>query len=237
MIDLHSHVLPFVDDGAKDEKMSIEMLMSAKSQGVDVVAATPHFIPKSNDYISTFLEKRNEGYDKLVKAAQGRGDLPKVILGAEVNLRKDISDFSDLKSLCYENTNYILLELSDVGKASEVAEWIYNISIKGLRPVIAHIDRYPDYKDVMDELAHLDVVYQVNASRFFTMSDRHLLKKIFKKGNRFVVSTDMHNVTTRVCNMAEAKMIADKKFSSISDLLFNNGAEAIINNHMFPAFN
>ena len=105
MIDLHSHVLPFVDDGAKDEKMSIAMLELAKMQGVDVVAATPHFIPKSKEYVETFLEKRNAGYDKLVKAMEGRDDLPKIVLGAEVNLCKDISDFP-LSSLCYGNTIY-----------------------------------------------------------------------------------------------------------------------------------
>lgn len=236
MIDLHSHVLPYVDDGAKDESMSIEMLLSAKAQGVDVVAATPHFIPKSKDYVDTFLEKRNSGYAKLEAAMSERNDLPKIVLGAEVNLCKDISDFPNLQSLCYENTNYILLELSDNGNASEVAEWIYNITIKGLRPVIAHVDRYPDYRDVMDELSHLDVVYQVNAARFLTMSDRGLLKKIFRNHNKFVVSTDMHNITTRVCNMEQAQKIALKKFPAMTKMLFGGGAEAILGNSSFPAF-
>ena len=129
--------------------------------------------------------------------------------------------------------HYILLELSDNGDASEVAEWIYNISIKGFRPVIAHIDRYPDYRDVMDELSHLDVVYQVNAARFLTMSDRGLLKKIFKTHDKFVVSTDMHNLTTRICNMGDAYKIAAKKFPSMIDMLFGGGAENILNNRNF----
>ena len=228
MIDLHSHVLPYVDDGAKDENMSIEMLISAKSQGVDIVAATPHCIAKNQEAVEAFLEKRNAGYDKLMSAISGRNDLPEIVLGAEVNLYKDISDLPNLAALCYENTNYILLELSDNGNASEVAEWIYNITLKGLRPVIAHVDRYPDFNDVMDELAHLDVVYQVNAARFLTMSDRRLLKKVFKKGERIAVSTDMNNVTTRICNMEKAYDIALKKFPAMSDMLFTECAKSVL---------
>ena len=229
MIDLHSHVLPYVDDGAKDENMSIEMLLSAKNQGVDIVAATPHCIAKSKEAVDAFLEKRNAGYEKLMSAILGRNDLPEIVLGAEVNLYKDISDLPNLSSLCYENTNYILLELSDNGNASEVAEWIYNITLKGLRPVIAHVDRYPDFNDVMDELSHLDVVYQVNAARFLTMSDRRLLKKVFRKGEKIVVSTDMHNVTTRICNMEKAYNLALKKFPAMCEMLFTEGAKTLLN--------
>ena len=229
MIDLHSHVLPYVDDGAKDENMSIEMLLSAKNQGVDIVAATPHCIAKSKEAVDAFLEKRNAGYEKLMSAISGRNDLPEIVLGAEVNLYKDISDLPNLSSLCYENTNYILLELSDNGNASEVAEWIYNITLKGLRPVIAHVDRYPDFNDVMDELSHLDVVYQVNAARFLTMSDRRLLKKVFRKGEKIVVSTDMHNVTTRICNMEKAYNLALKKFPTMCEMLFTEGAKTLLN--------
>ena len=236
MIDLHSHVLPYVDDGAKDENMSIEMLSFARMQGVEVVAATPHCIPKNSEAVASFLEKRKNGYEKLMSAVAGRNDLPRVVLGAEVNLYKDISDYPNLSSLCYENTNYILLELSDNGNASEVAEWIYNISIKGFRPVIAHIDRYPDYDEVMNELSHLDIVFQVNAGRFLTMSDRRLLKDVFKRHNRFVVSTDMHNTTTRICNMEKASNIALKKFPAMHKMLFGKGAEAILSDSSFPEF-
>ena len=234
MIDLHSHVLPYVDDGAKDEKMSIEMLLDAKNQGVDIVAATPHCIPKSKEAVDAFLAKRNAGYEKLVSAIGSRTDLPKLVLGAEVNLYKDISDLPNLSELCYENTNYILLELSDNGNASEVAEWIYNITLKGLLPVIAHVDRYPDYKDVMDELSHLDVVYQVNASRFLTMSGRRILRSVFKRHNKIVVSTDMHNVTTRICNMEKAYNVASKKFPGISRVLFEDGARSVLSSGNMP---
>ena len=236
MFDLHSHILPFVDDGAKDVEMSLAMLKTAKEQGVELVAATPHCMAKDSEAVDDLLEKRQNSYEKLISAIKDKSEYPEIILGSEIHLCKDISDYPNLAALCYQNTNYILLELPDKNSPSEIAEWIYNISIKGFRPVIAHIDRYPDYDEIMDELSHLDVIYQVNAARFLTMGDRHLLKKIFKGHNKFFVSSDMHNVTTRVSNMGRAKEIADKKFSAMSNMLFEEGGRAVVENRSFPDF-
>ncbi len=233
MFDLHSHTLPFVDDGAKDVEMSLAMLKSAKEQGVDLVAATPHCVAKDAEAVDALVTKRQAGYEKLMEAIKDKSEYPEIILGAEVYLCKDISDYKNLSSLCYQNTNYILLELPDDNHPSEIAEWIYNISIKGYRPVIAHVDRYPDYDEIMEELGHLDVIYQINAARFLSMSDRRLLRSIFKRHDKFFVSSDMHNTTTRICKMGAAKIIADKKFSNMSRMLFEDGARFIVENKSF----
>ena len=231
--DLHSHVLPFVDDGAKNMEMSLEMLRNAKAQGVDTVVATPHCITDVNEAIAKFVAKRNDSYEKLLSEIEGKAEYPKVLLGCEVYLGCDMSDFEDLSKLCYEGSDYILLEMPSGFEPSEIAEWIYNISIKGLRPVIAHIDRCPDYDEIMQELSGMDVVYQVNASQFLTMKGRHLLKKIFKHHNKFFVSSDMHNTSSRCCNLNEAKAICDKKFAKMSSLLFEDGASYILSNKAF----
>lgn len=236
MFDLHSHVLPFLDDGARDVNMSLAMLKESKEQGIEKVVATSHCVVKDQESIDKFLTKRQENYEKLMAEIPDKGIYPEILLGAEVHLCKDISEFDNLSSLCYQNTNYILLEMSEDYKPSNLSEWVYNISIKGFRPVIAHVDRYSFYRDIIDELSHLDVVYQINASRFLTMSDRHHLKNVFKLHNKFVASSDMHNLTSRVCNMAPARKIAEKKFSAMCPMLFEEGATAILENRAFPEF-
>ncbi|MBR2021020.1 MAG: hypothetical protein IJ939_01155 [Clostridia bacterium] len=235
MFDLHSHVLPFVDDGAKDIEMSLAMLKTAKEQGVELVAATPHCMPKDWESIDAVVEKRNAEYKKMNELISDKNEYPRLVYGTEVHLCKDISEYEELSSLCYCNTNYILLEMPRDNMPSKIAEWVYNVCIKGYRPVIAHIDRYSFYSEIMDELSHLDVVYQVNAARFLTMSDRRLLRKIFRKHDKFIVSTDMHNLTTRTCNMGKARAVAEKKFPEMCDMLFESGAKAILNNESFPA--
>ena len=237
MYDLHSHVLPCIDDGSNSEEMTLDMLRKAKEQGVNLVAATPHCFAKSQEDIDVLVEKRNAQYDRIRQIISGYEEFPEIITGSEVLLCKDISEFDNLQHLCYENTNYIMLELPGDNMPSQIAEWVYNICIKGFRPVIAHIDRYSFYKEIMSELSHLDVVYQVNASRFLTMSDRHHLKNIFKLHNKFFVSSDMHNLSSRTNRMGEARCIAEKKFSSKCSVLFNDGAEAILKNMPFPELN
>lgn len=233
MYDLHSHCLPGLDDGAKNVEMSLEMLRSAKAQGVNTVCATPHCITDVDEGIVTFLEKRSKAFSKLDEYLKTDESLPKLVVGAEVYLGCDMSDFEHLPLLCYGDTNYILLEMPSGFEPSELAEWIYNISIKGLRPVIAHIDRCPDYEEIMEALEGTDVIFQINASQFLTMSGRFLLKKIFKKNCRFFVSSDMHNTSSRACNIGKAREICDKKFPRLSNELFSETAANILLNKTF----
>lgn len=233
MLDLHSHVLPKVDDGAKDVEMSLEMLKEAKRQGVDVLCATPHCVTDKEEGIASFLEKRKYAYEKLVSAMDNSDIYPKIVLGAEVYLGCDMSEFSNLHELCYEQTDYILLELPHGYKPEELAERVYNIKIKGMKPVIAHIDRYSAYKEIIEELAPLDVVFQLNASQFKSISGRRILRNAFRMYDKFVVSSDMHNLSERPCNMENAHKAAVKKFSDISEMLFLTGGECILGNKPF----
>lgn len=235
MIDMHSHSLPGVDDGAKTIRDSLSMLSMAKQQGVTLVAATPHCITDREEGVAEFVRKRQAAYEALKKAIEeDGGDYPDVIYGAEVYLGCDISEFSNLHDLCYQNTDYILLEMPSGYSCEDLSEWIYNISTKGLRPVIAHVDRYSRYKQFMDEFNSVTgMVYQINASEFETMASRRLVKSILKRHDRIIVSSDMHNCTTRPCNMLDAYNSAMKKFPKYCDMLFKTGAECIVNNAEF----
>lgn len=236
MFDLHSHILPFTDDGARDVKMSLAMLEAAKEQRIEKVVATSHCVVKDQKAIDDFIAKRQENYEKLLSEIADKNKYPEILLGAEVHLCKDISEFDNLSALCYQNTNYMLLEMSKENKPAKLSEWVYNIIIKGFRPVIAHVDRYSFYEEIMDELSPFDVVYQVNAARFLSMSDRRHLKNVFRLHNKFVASSDMHNISSRVCNMAQARKIAEKKFPDMTGMLFEEGARAILSNKAFPEF-
>lgn len=232
MIDMHAHCLPDVDDGAKTIQESLEMLHCAKKNGVSVVAATPHCITDKEEGVAEFLKNRNEAYMALAdRISKNKEAYPDIVLGAEVYLGCDISEFSNLHDLCYENTDYLLVEMPSRYETNTLSEWIYNISVKGIVPVIAHVDRYTRYKEFIAEFSQVsDVVFQINANNFLTVSGRHLLKTLFKLHSNFVVSSDMHNCTTRPCNMPDAYRIAGKKFKENRDMLFEFCGEKILNN-------
>lgn len=234
--DLHSHFLPSIDDGAKSVSMSLEMLSDAASQNIELVAATPHCLAHTKQDIDAFLEARETSYCDLLReisVQHKEQSVPKIVLGAEVYLGCDISEFSNFDALCYGGTEYILLEMSNDCEASRLAEWVYNVTSKGIKPIIAHIDRYSFYKELMLELSGIKVIYQVNASNFFNISGRIRLRNIFSKHDKFFVSSDMHNMTTRRCNMSGAGEIARKKFSSMYEMLFEKGARMVIENKCF----
>ncbi len=238
MIDLHSHVLPGMDDGAKNVDMSIAMLKEAKRQGVSLVAATSHCVTDKESGIEKFLTKRSKAYEELSAAMSSCEDeCPKIILGAEVYLGCDLSELPNLSKLCLSDTDYILLEFAHGYDAGRLAEWVYNISIKGIKPVIAHIDRYGNLVDIMQELQGVDVVYQVNASRFCSMLGRMTLKKVFDNSDKILVSSDMHNLTNRAPNMAAAYEVAGKKFKGLQSMLFEDCARCVTENKPFALQN
>lgn len=230
MIDMHSHCLPLMDDGADSIDTSLEMLRFAKANGAHTVAATPHY-NCTKQSVDEFLNKREYSYSLIKETVlNAPGVYPKITFGAEVLLCSDLSEGIDLKKLCYAGTDYLLIELNSIYSPSTVSEWIYNISIRGYKPIIAHIDRYADHKDIMQELCGVDVVYQINAARFLGLFSNGAVKDILKRHDKFIVSSDMHNLTTRSFNMHIAYNKAKKYAGERLGFMFNDGAAAILNN-------
>ena len=108
-IDFHSHILPGIDDGAKNAETSLAMLSMAAAQHVDVMIATPHFYA-SHDRIERFLEKREVAWQKLQNAVaetETADAYPKLYTGAEVAFFDGISRADDIRKLTIAGTNKI----------------------------------------------------------------------------------------------------------------------------------
>ena len=88
IIDMHCHILPGVDDGARDVETSLAMLEASRAQGVQYMVATPHFYA-TRDRVDTFLDRRREAWETL-KPRMG-ADFPGIVLGAEVAFFRGIS--------------------------------------------------------------------------------------------------------------------------------------------------
>jgi protein-tyrosine phosphatase len=225
MTDLHTHILPGIDDGAKDAKESIAMILSAYEQGVNFIAATPHVMPHGEEEIGKFLIRREECFNALREEIAKRDeDFPRLTLGAEVFLDNDITQYKNFRSLCYVNTNVMLLEL-DPGKYSDkYSEWIYSIVKAGVKPVIAHVDRYPWRDELFEDTQFLGAVHQINASRFLTLSGRRTARGIIQHGGCCIVASDMHNLESRPCNMKQAYVKMEKYDEVEAEDVFSKNA-------------
>lgn len=223
-IDIHTHCLPNVDDGAKSVEESLAMLSESFLQGVKICAATPHCTIHKSDDVKKFLAKRQSGFEKIKDAIDSE-NYPKVILGAEVFLDNDINRYENIEKLCLEGTNYIMLEFPVNKARAEWSEWIYNLNRKDVKVIVAHVDRYAEWEKMMNDFSGLDVIYQVNTSRFTDFWSGGLLKKLMKHNSKYIISSDMHNLTTRKCNMMAAYEKAKRKYPNDADALFGLNAE------------
>ena len=229
MIDLHSHFLPDIDDGAKNAVQSIAMLKESFSQGVRLCIATPHATIHCNNDIEEFLLARKRAIALLKSNLTNRNDIPKLSVGAEVYWDNNINQYENIERLCIYGTNALLVEFPLSRHISKYAEeWFYELNRKGIIPVIAHIDRYVFWEEILEKLEGLKVNYQINASKFLSISGRILLRKILKYDTNYIISSDMHNTSTRACNMAAAYKKAKSKYPHIAEDLFLNNAKNIL---------
>lgn len=228
MIDLHTHILPGIDDGAADIAQSLQMLEESRNQGVTRCIATPHIRLHSEGDIDSFLQQRDAAMAQLAEATAGM-QLPQVIAGAEVYMDNDISHFDGIHRLCMGNTDFMLVEFPLFSyPGQECCEWLYNLNRKGIIPIIAHIDRYAYWKELISGFAGVRLVYQVNNVRAHEMHGRRLIKKLIGTGYMVVMSSDMHNTDTRPCDVKKAYDVLKKKMPAYADGLFQENAEMLL---------
>lgn len=230
MIDFHSHILPGMDDGAADADISLEMLRRSKDSGVELVVSTSHFYLSDND-VDEFLQRRRFACDALKTAMQSDGgSFPDIIFGAEVAYARHIANVKDIKKLCIEGTDYMLLELPYDDWDSNLFEDIYSLTLLGIRPILAHLDRFMYQEQHFDDLLSLNVLCQINADSLMTSKGRKNILKLFKLDAAHILGSDMHNITSRAPNLAEGYAMLTKKFGSeYSDYLKSNSVRILDN--------
>lgn len=221
-IDIHSHFLPKLDDGAKSENESVMMLNDSKKQGVEVCVATPHIAIHHAKSITHFLFNREKSIECLkTKIRETKKEVPLLLLGAEIFLDNDISQYEDISKLCIENTRCLLVELSPLGYNPRYTEWIYSLTMKGYLPIIAHIERYPYIQELFRDLDGVDVVYQMNAKAILKRKWRSFLVSNYEINERkIVVASDMHNLSLRKCLLGKAREKLEKNHLAIAQEAF-----------------
>ncbi len=216
MIDFHSHFLPGIDDGSDSISLSLTMLDAWCNQGIDTVAATPHFYADRNNP-ERFIRKREAAYNS-VREAMARysptngGQWPDIKLGSEVHFFDGISRFEGLNELCLEGTNLLLLEMPFRTWTSRMIDEVGIIaSTTGLMPVAAHIERYFDQpRSLVKAFLDLDIFFQSNAEFFLESKTSRKAVKMLKKGVITFLGSDAHNMGPRAVNLGPALRVISK---------------------------
>lgn len=218
MTDLHTHILPGVDDGARDVQMSISMLRMEREQSVSTVVLSPHFY-SDRENVDQFLQRRSVAFQALQSAlgqlpAQERETLPRLVLGAEVAWRSDLVECEQLTELCIGTTNNLLLELPFTPWSNRLFDQLYDLmGCAGVTPVIAHLDRYlglqrPRY---IQEVLELGVPVQISAEILLHPFVRGKALKMLRCNQAHLLVSDCHDTGDRAPNLHKGMEIVRRK--------------------------
>ena len=227
MIDIHTHILPFVDDGSIDNNLSLEMLKECVKQEVTDVFLTPHF-RKMYKLSPNVLLGEFEKFKGIVRDA----NIPiNLYLGQEIFIDNNYKNlFEAKKVLTMNNSKYVLIEF-DYGVGVDMADIVYELKMLGYIPIIAHYERYlMSDVETAHELKALGALIQINAESIVGNNKRYyasLIKKLFKNNLVDFVASDVHY--NRLNNLALAKKFVQKKFGKEkADKIFIENAKMII---------
>lgn len=219
-MDIHSHVLPGIDDGSKSVEESLLMLAASARQGVRRIAATPHFYPMENSP-EQFLSRRDEAEKWLRKAWQP--GLPELMMGAEVYFFDGMSHTDALDEFRLEGTGLLLLEMPLTPWTARQIQEVEKVqSRSGITVLMAHIERYLKFQDpqVWDELRQAGVLMQCNAEFFLHWRTKRKALRMVKAGEIHFLGSDCHNMSTRPPRLGEAvSLIGQEERDKLNEII------------------
>ena len=222
-VDIHSHILPSVDDGAKNIEESLKLLSALQEQGVTDVFLTPHFYPHIMSG-EDFLEARAKSYKMLTDAVLGK-ELPNLYLGCELYYFDRMGAVGDIKPFTLGDSHYLLLELEMAAVSDIVIETLEGICEMGYIPIFAHIERYlgcRGIKRILKLIKDGKCMAQVNAAAILSFGNKKIFKLI-KKGYIHIIGSDTHSLEERPPYMDEAlRKIAQNCGEEQRDILIEN---------------
>lgn len=230
VVDVHSHILPGMDDGSRSVTESLEMLKAAYEQGIDAVIATPHFYG-DRERPESFLSRRDESL-KALKAASYDGPLPNIYIGAEIAYYFGMGSSEALPSLCIEGTKCALIEMPFCAWSRGEVEEIYSaMKNYGITPILAHIERFIGYGknlSYIKELAERDVLLQSNAEFFIDKKTRKKALKFLNSGLVKLIGSDCHNTGDRPQNIGDAINVIREELSDYHIKIIEGYSDSVL---------
>lgn len=228
MIDIHSHIIPFVDDGSRSMEASLNMLKAAEEQGVTKIVCTPHY---RYGMFETDKQTVIENFELLKAEAANAGVSVKLYLGQEIHYNKNIcKELSEGFYFTMNDTKYALVEFP-FDRKSEITDAVYNLVHAGFKPIVAHYERYAfSSVDEAYEIRALGGDLQINAFSLvgeYGGEIKKLALKLLKNDLADYVAGDIH--ASRRYQMEAAAKIVKKKFGEERfERLFVTNAERFL---------
>ncbi len=194
--DMHSHLIPNIDDGAKTMEESLELIKQLSKLGYKKLIITPHVM---DDYYKNTPDIILKGLED-VKIAINRDNIPiKLEVGAEYLIDQGFVEKFRNKQLLTLGDNYLLVEFSLFNAPKNIIPLIFDLQVAGYKVILAHPERYLYWYDDFDKFKKLKdkgVFFQINIislSGYYSVLIRKMAEKLIKNQMVDFLGTDIHN--------------------------------------------
>jgi protein-tyrosine phosphatase len=233
IIDIHTHLLPDVDDGSDSLDKTIEHLKLISNLGVEKLFLTPHYMLGK---FANNKENVKKQFELLKQEASKCSISTELVLGAEVYCDDTLLIQVKEENLTMGNSNYVLFEtsLNDVSDNSK--KFIYELQMSKYRPILAHPERYSYvhvHPKIVKEFIDRDVLIQVNASSllgYYGKKVKEIAWKLLYKGQVHFIASDDHCRNSDYILKKAYYKVADKIDKTTAELLFYTNPLKVYNN-------
>lgn len=215
IVDIHSHILPNLDDGSRNLQETKEMIDIAVQEGIEAIIATPHYEAGANQ---EFIVKYQQAFEEVRQYIEANQIPLELYQGNEIYYSESVPELLQKNEVHTLNgTPYILMEFPIEMGYSSIQRAVNAVSYAGYWPIIAHTERYPVLRDIKKvyELIRMGAYIQLNTNAITGKEGwrtKQFCKKLLKHHMVHVVGTDAHGSRHRRPKMKECLGYLDKKF-------------------------
>ena len=233
MIDIHSHILPGIDDGAQSYTDSIILAEKAVSEGIHTILATPHH---RNGKYENVKENILQRVEELNKIFHEQSIALKVLPGQETRIYGEmIEDYRKGELLTLnQGSRYLFVEFPSNSVPGYAERLFYDLQNEGLIPVIVHPERNAELierPDMLYTLVKNGAITQVTAASltgYFGKSIQKFSRQMIESNLAHFIASDAHNVKNRTFKMSEAMETIEKQYGIDMIDYFTENAELLI---------
>lgn len=235
--DIHIHIIPGVDDGAKNEESVERMLDIAYADGIRCMICTPHF---HGGYMETSPNEILMALDKVKSIACKKYPDMEFYSGNEIYYFESMTEWlSEGRLLTMADSDYVLVEFSPAVTLRELDSAVRHISQAGYRPILAHINRYVQLVGNIDHVYDLidnGAYIQINTEAIrgdMGFKVKQFTKKLLKTDSVHFIASDAHSSRRRRPKLSEEVSYIEKKYGAEKMLrIFSENPRKVINNEI-----
>lgn len=222
-VDMHSHLIPGIDDGSKSMEESLELIQRLASYGLRKIITTPHIM---SEYYKNSPEIISMGLEDLRKAVKAEGISIEIEAAAEYYMDEILLEkIKGGEKLLTFGENYILVETGFINKPQMLLETIFQLEMSGYKPILAHSERYQYLladKGLLEDLVDRKILFQINLlslTGFYSKPVKDFAESLLERDLVRFFGTDCHNV--RYLDMLET-LPKQKSYSKIKQVSWMN---------------